>query len=362
MRLRKLAKLALALICYYSGLVGWMRRFRPRRGIVILAYHRVAALREDPLGMAISPRDFEIQMRYLAAHHTVLSLSAAVDAPGSQALNTVVLSFDDGYADNYTHAFPVLQREGLPAIIFLTATPIEERGHLWYDRLVNSILFCPAGQLDLGDHGGSWPLQTVPQKAAAARALAHQAKAAKDWQRTRALISQLEALCPGSRSLPSAMLTWDQARAMQQGGIEFGAHTMTHPILSALTGAEQREEIEGSRDMIARRLGEPVRFFAFPNGEKDDYTEATIHHLRSTGFRAACTLIPGINDGGDPFQLKRLGIDADHTGYRSFGTKAIFACELAGIFDWLLRRSHRPQKQAFEPPAADPHVVRGTAG
>lgn len=346
MRLKKTVKLLLAQVFYYSGIAGFIRRHRPCKGVKILAYHRVNRPRMDPLGMAISPRDFAIHMSYLAASYKVISMSQAVESLGQDLANTVVVSFDDGYADNYFNAFPVLKRNALPAIVFLTAGPIDERGHLWYDQVVQALITCQSSSLDLSAFGlGRWTVATQQQKLRAARFLVHYAKKNLDQSQLRMLLQLLEEQGNGGKGIASEMMTWDQINEMKNSGIEFGAHTLTHVILSGVEREVQVEEIQKSREIIERHTGKPVVFFAYPNGEADDFTSETIDLLKSAGFQAACTLIPGWNTGGDPFVLKRIGVDEDFTGYGSFGTKAIFACELAGLFDFFLLRRRSPERE-----------------
>jgi peptidoglycan/xylan/chitin deacetylase (PgdA/CDA1 family) len=103
------------------------------------------------------------------------------------------------------------------------------------------------------------------------------------------------------------MLTWADVAALAGGGIAFGAHTVTHPVLSTLSAAEARDEIVRSKEAIERCLGRPVRLFAYPNGGPEDFDAATKRILRDAGFDGATTTMWGANDGTtDPFELRRV--------------------------------------------------------
>ena len=122
---------------------------------------------------------------------------------------------------------------------------------------------------------------------------------------------------------------------MMAGGIEFGAHTVSHPILSTLEPADQEDEIRRSRARIAEATGKEPVTFAYPNGSAKDYDRHTVEILGRLGFQAACTTRRGSNRPGcDRLTLKRLGIGSDST--------AIVETRLAGLFDeevraWLRR-------------------------
>lgn len=348
--MKKLIKFLISQILYYTGVVFLVEKYGPARGVLILAYHRVNDEIQDPLNMTISPRDFEIQIKYLAGHYAPIRLADLWERSTGPGPAGVVVTFDDGYADNYHLAFPILKRHGVPAVFFLAVEPIENRTSLWYDRICRSIASCRGEALDLSAFGLSEKaVANGRQRAKTAKALVLYAKKNMDRHQTEALIRYLQRHCPNGDACRSEMLTWDQVREMADAGMDFGAHTMTHAILSSLSQEEQRWEIQQSKELIEHRLSRPVHFFSYPNGEPCDYTDETISLLEAAGFHAACTLTPGDTDMSHPYALQRIGIDAAYTGYRSMGTKAVFACELAGIFDLFFKK--RRYTGAAEPAA-----------
>ncbi|MFU8858759.1 MAG: polysaccharide deacetylase family protein, partial [Deferrisomatales bacterium] len=112
------------------------------------------------------------------------------------------------------------------------------------------------------------------------------------------------------------MLTWDQVREMAEAGMEIGAHTVTHPVLSLLTPERQEQEIRESVETLERRLGVRPRCFAYPNGRAEDFDDTTVSLLRSQGLEAAYTTILGTNSAAsDPYRLKR-GAGWSHQAWR----------------------------------------------
>ncbi len=104
-------------------------------------------------------------------------------------------------------------------------------------------------------------------------------------------------------------LRWDEVREMARGGIDFGAHTLDHPILKYVSAEEARRQIRGSRERIEQELGTRVTTFAYPNGRAEDFDESTKRILKEEGFTCAVTTVGGANDAStDPFALRRVGM------------------------------------------------------
>ncbi len=342
----RILKSVVSACLYLSGLVAAWRRLLPRPGILILAYHRVAALEQDPLNMAISPRDFREHTAYLAKHYHVISLDEAVNLlQGGYVLpkNLVVITFDDGYQDNYQFALPVLMQYHLPATFFLTVGPIEGRGRLWYDVISDLILNTQEKSITVERLNGlTFGLDTSGRKNAAAKNIVAKAKQLKPRQREE-LLGELASKLENAKKEPGScsMLTWDQVREMRRMGYTFGGHTVSHPILSRMPLQQAEEEIKNCKAKIEKELGEPIRHFAFPNGKRLDFDEETVQLITRAGFQSAATLIGGSNLGDKVLLLKRLVIGPQHTGISGSFTRYVFAAEIAGIFDVSLLRKWR---------------------
>jgi peptidoglycan/xylan/chitin deacetylase (PgdA/CDA1 family) len=279
---------------------------RARRQFQILLYHRVNDT-EDPFFDTVSAGAFEAQMALLERCCSVLPLAEAVERSGANDLppNAVVITFDDGYADNYESAFPILKRLGLPATIFLTTGPVDSQELLWHDRLIDAFRESRAPLLEW--EGASYPLKTRSQKGLALRACLRVLRrcdpAGRD-ERVRRLGAALGVGEPQARAWRK--LTWGQIAEMAGDGISFGAHTVTHPILTRIPLPEAVDEIVRSREAIESRLGGKVDLFAYPNGGRDDYDENIKRAVREAGFRCAATALPGANDSRtDSFELRR---------------------------------------------------------
>jgi peptidoglycan/xylan/chitin deacetylase (PgdA/CDA1 family) len=278
---------------------------KPR--LQILVYHRVLP-DEDPFAMsAVTCASFARQMALLRSRFHPLSLSEAADRleAGDLRPGSVCVTFDDGYADNCRHAWPILRKYGIPATIYLATGLIGTGVVSWYDGVLALMRSSRTERLDYEPAGlRDVPIAQAGLRAAAAFKLLEWLKRFPPAERD-AHIAALT-LVLGQADAEKAMLDWDQVRSMHVGGISFGAHTVTHPILSLIGAREAEAEIAASRDAIQERLQAPVRHFAYPNGKREDYNSGTVEILGRLGFRTAVTTEQGVNDADtDRLQWKR---------------------------------------------------------
>lgn len=311
---------------YQLALSGRVPRITRRTGPSgrILYYHRVND-EGDPFFPAISTALFEEQMRVVARRHTVVSLHGLLrhietGAPGS----VVAVTFDDGYQDNYSNALPILERFGLPATIFLTTGSIDSGGPLWFEQLAWALKTTTRQAIDLEiDVPRRLPLTTTAERLAANDLIFGVLRRLPDSDRRDALprlLAQLATEYPRERG---RMLRWDQIRDMQRRGIDFGAHTVSHPFVSRLTPEQGCYEISECKRRIEEELQLPVEHFAYPNGREEDFSPWNKDLLRAAGYRAAVSTIWGMNDQEtDRMELRR--------GQPWETNVAQFACKL----DW----------------------------
>lgn len=269
----------------------------------VIMYHRVDPHADPFLLTPVTPRQFEAQLRCLATYFTVLPLFEIVRRAEESSLpsNAVAITFDDGYRDNFTYAFPILRRLGLPATLFLAAGCIEDRKGLWYDEVFDSFRRTSKPHLDLSDWGlPVFPLGSIPGKQKALEPVMNHLRSISDALRRERLAQLFDRLgVKDFAALEKLMLTWDEALELDCGGFTLQAHTLTHPILSRVTAEQLEAEIGGSKRMLEARLQRPVELFAYPNGKKEDFDEAAKDAVRRHGFRAAFSTVFGRCRAGD---------------------------------------------------------------
>jgi peptidoglycan/xylan/chitin deacetylase (PgdA/CDA1 family) len=272
----------------------------------ILFYHRV---NDDVKAICdtVPVRTFAVQMELLKAHFRVLPLLDLIDASERDDVppNAVAVTFDDGYRDNYQNAFPVLRALGLPATIFVTTGAVGSRSLLWHDRFFDA--FAQSRVSSVSFEGERLPLRTLAEKRAAVGVCGKQLRTYDPQRRIdelRRLVGELEVPEPDPDRWRK--LDWDEILEMAGAGISFGAHTVTHPVLTRVTREEAAAEIVDSREVLENQIGSRVTLFAYPNGAHGDFNESIKQVLREAGFRCAVTTVPGVNDTAtDPFELRR---------------------------------------------------------
>lgn len=277
----------------------------------ILIFHRVLEERDALAPGEITRAEFDDICGWLRQWFVVLPLAEAAArlAAGALPARALSITFDDGYADNHDIALPVLRRHGLSATFFV-ASGFLDGGRMWNDTVIEAIRGAPAAGIDLAG--------------TAAAALGHLACASDEERRASIAaalgaikyLAQDERLCwveavherSGARLPDDLMMRSEQVKALHRAGMEIGAHTVTHPILARLEGAQMAEEIRIGRERLQQIVGERIAVFAYPNGKPGaDYDDEAVRIVRRLGFDAAVSTAWGVNRAGyDPFQLRRF--------------------------------------------------------
>jgi CelD/BcsL family acetyltransferase involved in cellulose biosynthesis/peptidoglycan/xylan/chitin deacetylase (PgdA/CDA1 family) len=292
----------------------------------IVYYHRVND-EQDPFFPSTSPARFEREIAFLARHYHVVSLAEAIRRlnDGGPAEPVVVITFDDGYEDNFRLAVPILERYGLPATLFLATGAIDSRAPLWFERLALALRQSPHASVDVElDVPRRFPLGTQPARLSANAEIYTFLRYCPDGERQDRLnqIIRLLGGCDESARI-GGMLTWEQVRALQRRGIAFGGHTVTHPFVSRLSPERARWEAAECKRRIEAELQVPVEHFAYPSGREMDFSPWNKQVLETAGYHAAVSTLWGVNHPDtDRMELRR--------GQPWETTRAEFAAK----FDW----------------------------
>jgi peptidoglycan/xylan/chitin deacetylase (PgdA/CDA1 family) len=289
---------------------GYTLRKREQPSARILYYHRVNN-DNDRFFPAISTALFEAEMKFLHKNYRVVGLAELLQRLAGKTTEPVLaITFDDGYRDNYQYAFPILQRYGLPATIFLTTGSMDTGEPLWFEQLAFALKKTSREFVDLETTGtGRIWLRTPDERLEGNAEIFSALRRLPDQARCQLLARVLGQLAVTDyRERGRKMLTWDEVRLMSAHGITFGGHTVNHPFLSRLTRDEFRWEASECKRRIEGELQLQVDYFAYPNGREEDFGLANKALIREAGYRAAVTTIWGVNNSStDPFELRRGG-------------------------------------------------------
>ena len=290
-----------------------------RDELTIVMYHGIT---RSPLAVAdwcfVEENSFSMQIAYLKKHFEIISLSKAVERMRNGGIKrpTAVITFDDGYQNNFDVAFPILYKEKIPATLFLTTGLIDTNDTVWHCHL--NLALSQTRRLHIEWNGFKFDLSTLDLKAKASAAIQDNLKELPPLQlmaTMRDIILKLDGDpdCSIGTGSPYRMLNKNAIAEMVASGlVEFGAHTHQHLILSRLSAAERFNEIRRSIDAIRELTGHPCKYFAYPNGRMGDYDPDSIQHLKACGIQMAVTTISGPNDRMTPvMELRRYGVGSD---------------------------------------------------
>ena len=276
----------------------------------IFNYHRVKSGNGRFAIDAIDSNDFEKQIQILKKYFNIVPLEFAIRAlpRGELRPNSVCLTFDDGYMDNYEYAYPILKRYNAPATIFLTTDFIGTGKYLWHDRILWALEKAEVTELSfvrLGIENVVIADENVRKKFAIS--VLEKLKTFTPEERDEMIQELYQILNINSFPQDILMLDWHQIKEMKSAGIAFGSHTKTHPILSMLKNEDLEEEVAGSKKIIESHLDTSIETFAYPNGRRGDFDERTKNILVQNGYKCAVTTCHGLNNQfHDLFELFRI--------------------------------------------------------
>lgn len=259
--------------------------------VAILTYHRISNKCDDWSLNPLPVKSFKEHLKFLTNSYNIISLDDLVDLvikrePVQE--KTVVLTFDDGYKDNYTNAYPLLQKYDIPATIFLTSKLIGSGDLAWNDKVGYIIYNSSVNHIKI-DELGEYGIDSEFEKYKMFFDIKH--KLSKLNEIEKSLI--IEELCRQCDvKIPSdigndLMLSWDEVKEMDEDNIDFGAHTINHPVLPSLTLKEARWEILESKNALENNLQKEIKHFSYPYG---DYNQNVVDLVKELNFKSAVTL------------------------------------------------------------------------
>lgn len=313
------------------GVQAFLRRLHRRR-LLVLCYHGVVA--GDHAGdrheyrNTVAAFDFERQMRHLARHFSPVSAARVLDwIDGGRELpdRAVLVTFDDGYRNNLTQALPVLQRCGVPAIVFVTTGHIGSCELLWPTEVELRVERGGASAIPMPD-GTSVPLPADREaRIRVSDDARRRCKSLADAER-QSYLDQLRVATTLDREVVDAelvdFLDWDQVRQLHAEGVAIGAHTVSHPILTKIEPEQLASELTASKRIIEAELGVECPWLAYPNGGAEDFSPGVLDAVEKAGYRVAFSLMDGLNAAVPPnrFAIDRISVPG-HVGPVVFGTR-----------------------------------------
>lgn len=322
--LKQRIKYILYFLIYYSGILNLFIRINKNRrnhSALILIYHRIIDQKDRILYKSYSVhhllKDFEKEMAYLKKTYKIISLNdlvskikenRALDAP------SIVITFDDGYQDNYRLAYPILKKYSIPATIFLTTSLIGTKNRTWLDEIEYALINSKAEYFKLSELFGNeiFNISTMEEKRKVNNMISSALKAVNNNKRLellRELYTKLEVKPERDNYQERLMLNWNEIEEMRHDNISFEPHSHTHPILSKMPVEEAKKEILISKSIIEDKIKTECRHFAFPNGRDIDFSQKLMNFCKEIGLESILAADGNKNSGNnDIYSLKRLPI------------------------------------------------------
>lgn len=312
--------------CGAAGVQALLGSFPRRTTLIALNYHRIgvaASARFDSGVFTASAEAFVEQVGEIKSRYLAVTLDQAVEIVAGRfrpSRPAVLITFDDGYIDNYRVAFPILRRAGVPATFFLISGKVGSAEPPWWDAIAYVVRNAVNRRFEVGyPFSRRYDLEALGVELAV-RDLLSAYKIQPDFDHER-FMTELQAACgatlpPNDRRL---FLDWSEAKEMVAAGMSIGSHSQSHRILARLPLEQQRHEAVQSRAEIEARLGTPVLAFAYPVGRSTSFSPDSERVVAEAGYKLAFSFNPGINQVGcNPYALKRLdpGLTGDHRAFR----------------------------------------------
>jgi len=355
--LKTILKHSIISTAYYTGILSLMKsvlKTAPPDRPLILMYHRVLENIEKEnkyiqVGITVSKELFDKQMRYLVKNYNPVSLKDFTEyQTGHKTLpeKAVVITFDDGWRDNYTCAYPILKKYGIPATIFLTTDFIDSRKLFWF---VEAALLLEEGGLSAEQFADIIKRfqkdKNIPQSLSSIDRnkiesllndtdLFLEILKECDYVTIQSILQQMASVngMKAEKYLGECwMLSWDEINDMDPSLVDFGSHGLTHRIFTVTAHDLIRAELAESKRIIEEKTGRGVDFFAYPNG---DYNERIKNLVREAGYQAAiATSRPGDKQKEyDLYALRRIGIHEGVTaGMTGRFSPSLFYFALSGL-------------------------------
>lgn len=313
----KMKKAVCARLLSRLGLRSLVSRFPTWSGVIVLNYHRVgdgANSHFDRDIWSADARGFAEQVRFCKSHMDIIQPADLPQAITCSRGRYCLITFDDGYRDNYETAFPILRAERVPATFFVTVGFIDAPKMAWWDEIAWMVRASRHGSIDLRP----WIEAPVPlDKPSCEHAVRTFLRAYKTLpsDSTQAYLDALAKESGSGRCSPTTAqelwMSWDMLREMCAGGMTVGGHTVNHPILARAGRAQQREEILGCKRRLAEELGVEMKYFSYPVGGLSTFDSVTRECLREAGVDYAFSYYGGFRRfrHWDNYDVRRVPVE-----------------------------------------------------
>jgi peptidoglycan/xylan/chitin deacetylase (PgdA/CDA1 family) len=301
----------------FSGVTVLLNCLKTWQGVLSLNYHRIGDGRDSIFDRGLwsaTPEGFDRQIALLKTHCDVIAPPDVKDVVAKGRGRYALVTFDDGYRDNYEQAFPILKSHGVPGTFFVTTGFLDRPCLPWWDEIAWMVRSCRKAAIP----AGGWLIGDVPLKDAeretAVRTLLRKFKSLPHAETGRYIDYLAEVTGSGrfaGGDLSELWMTWEMLREMRSVGMCIGGHTVNHPVLARLPIEGQATEIAECKQRLEAELGGPMQFFSYPVGGPTAFNQDTRTCLHAEGVELAFSYYGGFRrfNDADPYDVPRVAIE-----------------------------------------------------
>lgn len=299
------------------------------RGLLVFNYHRIGRAEDSPWDRALWSADvetFAAQVTFLKRHFDLVGPDDLDSLLNDRRSRGVMITFDDGYRNNFELALPVLRAEAATATFFITSGFLDDRAVTWWDDIAWMVHTSRRSVIPPGQWTAE-PFELAQDREPVILRLVRTYKLLSDSESEVFLDWLGEVTGQGRCPVGAAnemWMTWDMVREMDRAGMSIGGHTVTHPVLANCSAEKQHWEVEVSKERIEAELGHPITAFSYPVGKEHCFDAVTKAIVREAGYYWAFSFIGGYAHpaGFDRFALPRMAVSQHVSG-------ALFRCTAA---------------------------------
>ncbi len=303
----------------YSGYLDYkLKRLSP--GLYVFNYHRVGEIDHNDFDDNVFSCDaamFRRQVGFIKENFELINIPTLVNLLNSNAVlerPLGLITFDDGYIDNYEVAFPILKEWSASAVFFLPTSYINSNIIPWWDEIAWMVKNTNKKQVSFLDGSPDISIDRGNISQTIRDVLRHVKSNTNTtiFEKINSLRNSLDCILPEQKA-QSLFMSWDQVLEMKNSGMDIGSHTHSHCLLSHLTCEEQLDELVHSKKILESQLSDAVASIAYPVGKSHTYTNDTIKMCQQAGYDVAFNFIHGFNlsVSNKPYDLNRLAMDGN---------------------------------------------------
>ena len=316
-------KRLLAIVTSWLGIAGLLIRLRRlfKKEVIILAYHRILDTHDnenylfDEELISANSDAFLWQINFLKKHYDVISfaeLSQRIAGKKPLTGRELIITFDDGFSDNYSNAYRLLDSVDIPAVFYISTGYIGAAKTFWFNEVVHAIKVATKLSFSIADATYDFD-PSKENKEKAIQLVLNKLKEIPNSERLNAIESLYRDLDFKADAIPASELpmTWENINEMALNNMEIGSHAVSHPILSRLTDEEMQQEIIDSKQTIETMTKKACRTIAYPVGGRNEFTEKVQEASEEAGYEFGLSYISGNNTSKNlkKYSLARLHVE-----------------------------------------------------